>query len=87
MPKNRIHIDQAALERAAAPGIARMAEQKNETMRATIREVNSEMRGRPKPEVVTVMMDRLRAALPGASWNIGELEKYADAISNGTLED
>lgn len=87
MGKNfEIKIDEAALQRAIQPGIEEIERQSNEILHATVREVRDEMDGQPAEEVYEVLATRLRAALPGFTFDHDRVVELAEAISQGSLE-
>lgn len=85
MAKNRIKIDEAALQRAIQPGIDRMQAQRNEQLQTTIRDVRDEMGGQPADRVYETLVTRLRADIPGFNVNEEAMRKVAVEIEAGTL--
>jgi hypothetical protein len=85
MTKNRVRIDEAALQRAIQPGIDRIQDQMNEQLRTAIAQVRDEMQGQPADEVFEVLVQRLKADIPGFKVNEQAMRGVATEIEAGTL--
>lgn len=88
MPKdNGIQINEAALRRAAQPGLDRMQQQLNDELHAVLREVRDEMSGQPAAAVLAELKLRLARRIPGVQLNEDNLRQLAQEIEAGTLTD
>lgn len=85
MPKNRIHINEDALQRAIQPQIDKMQADLNEQLRSSIRGVRDEMEGQPADDVYAVLIQRLERDIPNLNVNEANMRTVAAEIEAGTL--
>jgi Arc/MetJ-type ribon-helix-helix transcriptional regulator len=80
--KNRLPVEQPPFPRLGETTVPRQRSGNvSETVRAVVEEVRAERAGSPEPEVLQELLDRLREALPGITFDRDSLREHARTIS------
>ena len=81
----KFKINQAALNAAAAEGLAKLQPEYDAAVQGVVRGVRDDMEGQPADEVYPELVRRLEAEIPGVQPNESNLRRVAQEISDGTL--